>query len=64
MKIAIITDQHFGVKKGSKIYHDYFQKFYNEVFFPTLEDEGISAVIAITQHIIKIQTTSIQLKLC
>lgn len=45
MKIAIITDQHFGVKKGSKIYHDYFEKFYREVFFPTLEEENISAVI-------------------
>jgi hypothetical protein len=45
MKIAIITDQHFGVKKGSKLYHDYFNKFYDEVFFPTLKEEGISAVI-------------------
>lgn len=44
MKVAIITDQHFGVKKGSKIYHDYFQKFYDEVFFPTLEKENISMV--------------------
>ena len=45
MKVAIITDQHFGVKKGSKIYHDYFKKFYDEVFFPTLERENISNVI-------------------
>lgn len=45
MKVAIITDQHFGVKKGSKIYLDYFQKFYDEVFFPTLEKEGIDTVI-------------------
>jgi len=45
MKVAIITDQHFGVKKGSKIYHDYFQRFYDEIFFPTLEEENISAVI-------------------
>ncbi|NCV72943.1 MAG: hypothetical protein EBW56_06755, partial [Burkholderiaceae bacterium] len=32
------------LKKGSKIYHDYFQKFYDEVFFPTLEKENISMV--------------------
>jgi|TARA_B100001094_G_scaffold141838_1_gene137458 DNA repair exonuclease SbcCD nuclease subunit len=45
MKIAIITDQHFGARKNSKLFHDYFLKFYNEVFFPTLEKEGITTVI-------------------
>ena len=45
MKIAIITDQHFGARKNSKLFHDYFLKFYNDTFFPTLEKEGISAVI-------------------
>jgi len=45
MKVAIITDQHFGVKKGSKIYHDYFQRFYDEVFFPTLEKKGVTHII-------------------
>ena len=45
MKIAIITDQHFGARKGSKIFHDYFQKFYENIFFPTLEKEGISTII-------------------
>ena len=44
MKVAIITDQHFGLKKGSKIYHEYFQKFYDEIFFPTLEKENINMV--------------------
>ena len=33
MKVAIITDQHFGFKKGSKLFHEYFQKFYEETFF-------------------------------
>lgn len=45
MKVAIITDQHFGARKGSKIFHDYFLKFYEEVFFPTLEKEGVNVVI-------------------
>ena len=45
MKIAIITDQHFGARKNSKLFHDYFLKFYNDVFFPTLEKEGITTVI-------------------
>lgn len=45
MKVAIITDQHFGARKNSKLFHDYFLKFYNDVFFPTLEQYGISTVI-------------------
>ena len=45
MKIAIITDQHFGARKNSKLFHDYFLKFYENVFFPTLEKEGITTVI-------------------
>ena len=45
MKIAIITDQHFGARKNSKLFHDYFLKFYNNVFFPFLEKEGITTVV-------------------
>ena len=45
MKVAIITDQHFGARKNSKLFHDYFLKFYNNVFFPFLEKEGITTVI-------------------
>ena len=44
MKIAIITDQHFGCRKNSKLFHDYFLKFYNDIFFPTLEKEGINTI--------------------
>ena len=45
MKCAIITDQHFGARKGSKFFHEYFLKFYNEIFFPTLERESIKCVL-------------------
>ena len=45
MKVAIITDQHFGARKNSKLFHDYFLKFYNDIFFPYLEENGISTVI-------------------
>ena len=44
MKIAIITDQHLDGRKGSLAFWNYFQKFYDEVFFPTLEKEGIRVV--------------------
>jgi len=45
MRVAIITDQHFGCRKNSKIFHDYFLEFYNNIFFPYLEENGITTVI-------------------
>ena len=45
MKVAIITDTHYGARKNSKLFHDYFLKFYNDIFFPTLEEYGISKVV-------------------
>ena len=45
MKIAVITDQHFGVRKNSKLFHDFFLKFYDKVFFPYLELHNIDTVI-------------------
>ena len=45
MKVGIISDQHFGARKNSKLFHDYFLKFYNDVFFPTLEEHGITTVV-------------------
>mgnify|MGYP001252901515 FL=1 len=45
MKIAIITDTHLGARKGSTHLHNYFQSFYDDVFFPTLEKEGIDTII-------------------
>ena len=45
MKIAFITDQHFGARKSSRIFHDFFKKFYRNVFFPTLKKRGIKTVL-------------------
>ena len=45
MKIAIITDTHYGARKGSTHLHNYFQLFYDNIFFPTLEREKIDTVI-------------------
>ena len=44
-KVAIITDTHYGARKGSKLFHDYFEKFYNDIFFPNLDEHGIDTVI-------------------
>jgi DNA repair exonuclease SbcCD nuclease subunit len=45
MKIGILTDSHYGAKKGSKHLHDYFELFYKNVFFPALEEHGVETVI-------------------
>jgi len=45
MKLAIITDQHFGARKGAQFVNDYFEEFYNNVFFPYLEEHQIDTVI-------------------
>ena len=45
MKLAIITDTHYGARKGSKHLHDYFEWFYKNIFFPSLEAEGIDTII-------------------
>ena len=45
MKIAIITDQHLDGRKGSAAFWAFFKKFYDEIFFPTLEREGITTVL-------------------
>ena len=45
MLTAIITDTHFGARKGSKLFHDYFERFYKDIFFPALDENGIDTVI-------------------
>ena len=45
MKIAIITDTHFGARNDNQNFSDFFFKFYEEVFFPTLVERGITTCI-------------------
>ena len=45
MKIAVISDTHYGFKKSCKTFHNYFELFYKNVFFPTLEKYGITTII-------------------
>ena len=45
MRAAILTDTHYGCRKGSKLFQDYFEQFYKNVFFPTLEKEEITTVM-------------------
>jgi DNA repair exonuclease SbcCD nuclease subunit len=44
-KVAIITDQHFGARNDSTHFLDYYEKFYRDIFFPTIDASGINTVL-------------------
>jgi DNA repair exonuclease SbcCD nuclease subunit len=47
MKIAIITDQHFGARNDSIAFLNFYEKFYENIFFPKLKEEGISTLLVL-----------------
>lgn len=47
MKVAIITDQHFGARNDSIAFLDFFEKFYDNTFFPALDANSIDTVLVL-----------------
>jgi len=45
MRVAIITDTHFGARNDSIHFLDYYERFYRDTFFPTLDANGINTVL-------------------
>jgi len=45
LKIGIITDTHFGARNDNLNFNDYFYKFYDDIFFPTLKERGITTCV-------------------
>ena len=45
MKIALLTDTHFGARNDNLNFNDYFYQFYEGVFFPYLQQNGIKHCI-------------------
>lgn len=45
MKLAILGDTHFGMRGDSLQFHKYYEKFYNDVFFPYLKENQIGEII-------------------
>lgn len=44
MKICILGDTHFGMRGDSVLFHEYYRKFYEEVFFPFLIQNQIKII--------------------
>lgn len=44
-KIALITDTHWGVRNDNIAFADYFKRFYDNIFFPKLDELGIKRII-------------------
>ena len=45
MKIALITDTHFGARNDNINFNEYFYQFYEGIFFPFLEQNNIKHCI-------------------
>ena len=45
MKIALISDSHVGARNDNHNFNEYFYKFYDNIFFPYLEEHNIKTCI-------------------
>tara|TARA_Y100000114_G_scaffold71878_1_gene65837 strand:+ start:798 stop:1853 length:1056 start_codon:yes stop_codon:yes gene_type:complete len=45
VKLAVITDTHFGARNDNLYFNEYFYKFYDDIFFPTLKERNITTCI-------------------
>ena len=45
MKVALITDTHFGCRNDNIVFANHMKKFYHEFFFPYLDEHNIKSLI-------------------
>jgi DNA repair exonuclease SbcCD nuclease subunit len=44
-KIALTNDTHWGARGDSMVFNNYFGKFYDQIFFPTIKQHGIDYIV-------------------
>ena len=45
MKVALVTDTHWGARNDSRVFAKYFSKFWKETFFPYIDKHNIDHII-------------------
>ena len=63
MKIALVTDTHFGARNDNTAFADYFGKFYTDIFFPYLKENNINTIIHLGDIVIDANILITKLKL-
>lgn len=44
-KVCLLGDCHLGARSDSIVFHDYFEKFYEQIFFPYLVENDIKTIV-------------------
>lgn len=47
MRIAILGDTHHGMRNDNLAFHNHYKKFYEQIFFPYLQENNIKQVIQV-----------------
>lgn len=45
MKVAIVTDTHWGIRNDSPVFANYISKFFKEIFFPYIDEHKITNIL-------------------
>ncbi len=45
MKIALLCDSHFGARQDNKVFLKHQEKFFSEIFFPTLKEYNVDTIL-------------------
>ena len=45
MKIALVTDTHFGARSDALAFDNFFRRFYSEFFFPEIQKREIKSIM-------------------
>ena len=45
MKISILGDCHFGARNSSLVFSRYFERYFTDHYFPSLEENGVKVIL-------------------